>query len=143
MTEAGRNPHPFVVSLYEAGAIDTATVTFMLTEEPEASSITFGGIPDGLVDGGTQKLDIVLNDWWTVDITGISYNGAPIKQSRINKAIFDTGTSLITMPSDEFETLASQMAAIGIPCDATRCYTQKKCELLWPDMHPLEFTLAG
>ena len=143
MQEAGRNPNPFITALYESGAIDEAVVTFLLTEEPEASSITFGGIPEGLVDGDTRTFDIVLDDWWTVDITGISYNGSSIKQSSVDKAIFDTGTSLIALPTDDFTTFANEMTAIGIPCDATACNRIEKCENFWPKMYPLEFTLSG
>ena len=86
----------------------------------------------------------MLDYWWTVDITGLSYGEESFKSSNIDKAIFDTGTSLITMPTEDFYVFAEKMKAIGISnCSASACYTEDKCEALWPDMESLSITLGG
>ena len=101
-------------------------------------------MPDNLVDGTTQILDIVIADWWTVDITSITYGGEEIKSSDVKYAIFDTGTSLITMPTEDFNTFAAKMQSIGFKnCNSSTCYLKEQCEEFWPDMEALEFTLAG
>ena len=76
------NPNPYVKTLYDQGEIEEAVVTFQINlESQKDSKVTFGGIPDGIIDGETQTFDIVNDSWWTVNITGLSYDGNSIKRS--------------------------------------------------------------
>ena len=97
------NPNPFIKTLFDQGMIDNAIATFQLNDvQDEDSSMTIGGIPDGIIDGETttlQNLVVFNHDWWTVGLEDVKYNNSTIKSSTdIHEAILDTGTDIITMP---------------------------------------------
>ena len=109
INEAQNGPS-YLSALYTQGVIEEETATFWLNWYDEAESyVTFGGMPESASIGATYKQDLdTKNDqWWTVTLGAVEYDGQSIKDSGIDYAILDTGTSFITMGQADYYNLIS------------------------------------
>ena len=64
-------------------------------------------MPESASTGATykQELDTKNDQWWTVTLGAVEYDGESIKDSGIDYAILDTGTSFITMGQADYYNL--------------------------------------
>ena len=68
--------------------------------------MVFGELPADFIEGETRMLGAVANlsDWWTVTLDRISYGSVDILGPSVTQryAILDTGTSLLSLPEQEY-----------------------------------------
>ena len=66
--------------------------------------MTLGGTPSGATKGETYEQALVDNydNWWTVKMHDVEYDGDNIKSSGIGYAILDTGTSLLYLGESDY-----------------------------------------
>ena len=79
--------------------------TFWLNWYGDANSyVTFGGVPANSTTGETYTQDLYeqYDQWWTVPLHNLEYNGESIKDSGIGYAILDTGTSLLYLGTKDY-----------------------------------------
>ena len=98
------NGPSYVQTLYSQGKIAEEVATFQINLRGTTSSVTFGGIPDGLVNGELTKLDLVKSQdsWWTVELSEAFYGDTSIKVTDVHYAILDTGTSFLTLSHSDY-----------------------------------------
>ena len=67
--------------------------------------MTLGGAPEGATVGESysQSLSANYDQWWTVRLYDVEYDGNSIKDSGLGYAILDTGTSLLYLGKEDYE----------------------------------------
>lgn len=101
----------YMQTLYNAGKIDEEAVTFWINKEAHDSVVTLGGVVPDSVRGEYFSLPIVkkFDNWWTVGVSDVQYGDSSIKNSTINYAILDTGTSLIYIGESEYREFTARL----------------------------------
>ena len=69
------------------------------------SRLMLGGVDKSLVDGDIRYYDLLEEFYWSIEMDSILINGKNSNLCSKCKAIIDTGTSLITGPSNEISNL--------------------------------------
>ena len=75
------NGPSYVQALFTQGQIAEEVATFQINLTGTASSVTLGGIPDGVINGEMTQLDLVKSQdsWRTVELSGMFYGDSSIK----------------------------------------------------------------
>jgi len=75
------------------------------------SVMTLGGIDESLADGPIKYYDIDSRDYWALKADKILLGGKDLNLCGSDgcRIIFDTGTSLITVPSDHLNKILPEM----------------------------------
>lgn len=72
--------------------------------------MTLGGIDESFADSSIKYYDIDGRDYWALKVDRILLGGNSIGLCEYGcRLIFDTGTSLITLPSDDLDKLLPHM----------------------------------
>jgi saccharopepsin len=128
---------PPVYNLINQKLIDEPKFAFYLGDTEHDSEATFGGIDESHYTGKVTYLPVRRKGYWEVKLDAIKFGGESAQMDNTG-AILDTGTSLLTFPSDIAELLNKQ---IGAKRGFTGQYTIE-CEKR--DALPeLTFTLSG
>lgn len=88
-------------------------ITFYYTFDENADGqITLGFIDDTKYSGPLKYYDVVDKYYWTLKLDDIKYDGKSLNLCNSGcKAVIDTGTTLITGPTDDLKTLLKAIPA--------------------------------
>jgi len=138
-------------TLIEQGKVDAPEFSFYLNRDPngeQGGNIDIGGMdPDYYVEGTTTWLPVSKQGYWQVDMDELDVKAKPNGNPKYNstvvceggcQAIVDSGTSLITGPTEEVEKI--QKAIGAIPFIAGEYLV--RCQNI-PDMPDITFVLGG
>ena len=99
----------------EQNLVPTRSYSFYFTQTPgsEGSQLIFGGSDPQYYTGSLTYHDVVLRQWWTIRINGVSFDG--IKYPGDPKhgqyyGIADTGTSYLYGPSVIFDPIVKKIS---------------------------------
>lgn len=92
--------------------------------------------------GSINWIPLIGEQWWQMSITQATYNGVSFLVNA-NSAIVDSGTSLLAMPSADFNNLIGMMNTQigGLICEGV-CYSQLECSAIQPLVGELTFAFG-
>lgn len=109
---AVENTVPPIYNAINQGLLDEPRFAFHLGidgEETDGGTATFGGIDDSLFEGKITYLPVRRKAYWEVKFDSLSLGDDTAKLDI--GAVIDTGTSLITLPSDLAQIFNAQIGA--------------------------------
>lgn len=113
-------PTPFHRSI-ELGMLDEPVFSFFLGDMKKVGKygydgeLTIGGTDPAYYTGDITWHNLKAADYWRISIDSISVDGTDYTDSRSRVAIVDSGTSLLTGPSDAVKEIATAMNATAVP----------------------------
>lgn len=117
----GRQDVPSLVpSLYQAGQIPANLFTMYLAPDGTSGELSLGEIDTSRYQGNMTWLPLILEQWWTVGLTGLKTGeGSQVVSNSYSNAqttIVDSGTSLIVGPDDQISNLVDSIQSTsGVP----------------------------
>jgi len=102
------------------------------------SELLLGGINSAKYTGQITYVPLISETYWEVALDGMTMNGTSLTQ--VNKAVVDTGTSVMAGPTQEVARIASMVGATPVPINPNE-YTLD-CSTL-PSLPNLIITLGG
>lgn len=151
-----RNNGPsFVERMHLDGLIDAMQVSFFLSLQRQ-SQITFGSydqsrLKEGAeVDGyGMHWYDLTGTQHWQVEIQDLMVEGESVFSHETTKAILDSGTSFITVPSSDFKKIQrayQSRFSVIFNCQTTGgapfCFFVENCEKTYTKLDHLQVQLG-
>ncbi|ELV10247.1 Pepsin A [Tupaia chinensis] len=102
----------FSVYLSSMGTPDilTSCITFHSNDE-SGSVVIFGGIDSSYYTGSLNWVPLSAEGYWQITVDSITMNGQPIACSGSCQAIVDTGTSLLSGPTNAIANIQSYIGA--------------------------------
>lgn len=117
---AVNNVQPVFDTLVKQGKVDRPIFAFWLNRDPNSKEgpggeLSLGGIDKRHYHGKLTWLPVTRRGYWQVAMDGVQLNHAEIADCGDDgcKAILDSGTSLITGPSDVIEEINAAIGAGG------------------------------
>ncbi|KAK6095666.1 hypothetical protein MT418_004342 [Batrachochytrium dendrobatidis] len=109
-------------NMHAQGLIPAGVFGLYLTKNSAPGSVlTIGGYDPSHVDGSITWLPLSKRQFWQVGLTSVTFNGTTLIQNA--QAVFDSGTSLIAIPTVSATLIHQQLGAIPyqnglqlIPC---------------------------
>lgn len=101
---------PPFYKMVEQKLIDEPVFAFYLADEAGQSEVTFGGVDQSKFKGKLTTLPLRRKAYWEADWDALSY-GSETADLDGHGIIFDTGTSLIAIPSQLAEMLNAKIGA--------------------------------
>lgn len=100
-------------NLYTQGVIEKNLFSFYLGKESgEKGELLLGGIDENYYTGDIQYVPLTSDTYWEYKLDGLTVDG--VVYGAGDKAIMDSGTSLLTGPTDVVTKLAEAMGATKI-----------------------------
>jgi hypothetical protein len=97
-------------NLIDQGLVDEGMFAFYLgNSRMDKGELTLGGYNTDHFKGELNWVDLTQATYWVIDMDDMSVDGTSL--SSTTKAIVDSGTSLITGPSEDIEKLADAVGA--------------------------------
>jgi hypothetical protein len=129
-------PTPFE-AMIDHKLIDEPVFSFYLpSDASQEGELVFGGIDKSHYTGELQDVPLTSETYWEVSLDAMSFNGSSVVSKQ--KAIIDSGTSLLAGPKNAVESLAQKVGAKLILGKEYTLDCSKKSSL--PD---LKVTLGG
>ncbi|KAG7398619.1 GPN-loop GTPase 2 [Phytophthora boehmeriae] len=94
--------------MVETGLLDEPVFAFYLGDQKDGE-LTFGGVDKSHYKGELEYVDVTSATYWSVNLDAVETKGE--KLTEVNKAIVDSGTSLIAGPKDQVAKLAALVGA--------------------------------
>merc|ERR1711988_1694513 len=130
-------PTPFE-SMIDQKLISEPVFAFYLQEDAsQQGELVFGGIDQNHYTGDLVDVPLISESYWEVSLDAMKFGGSPVISSP-QKAIIDSGTSLLAGPKDVVSSLAKQVGATSIAGKEYTIDCSKKSSLA-----SLEVTLGG
>jgi len=130
-------PTPFE-AMIDQKLIDEPVFAFYLQQDASATGeLVFGGIDKSHYTGTLVDVPLTSESYWEVSLDALSFGGSPVISSA-QKAIIDSGTSLLAGPTALVATLAQKVGAKSVMGKEYVIDCSKKSSL--PD---LKVTLGG
>jgi len=130
-------PTPFE-AMVEQKLIDEPVFAFYLQQDAaQQGELLFGGIDRSHYTGELVDVPLTSETYWEVSLDAMTFGGKPVISSA-QKAIIDSGTSLLAGPTDQVAALAKQVGAKSVMGKEYVVDCSKKASL--PD---LKVTLGG
>jgi hypothetical protein len=102
-------PTPFD-NLVSQGLIDTAQFAFYLGDSrTDKGELVLGGTDPAHYSGDITWVNLLAATYWEITLNGMSVDGTSYTSG--TKAIVDSGTSILTAPSDVVASIAAQLGA--------------------------------
>lgn len=94
----------FVTKMKEQGIIDSEVFGVYYDDSEDGSEITFGGFDNSRVPSldSFTFTPLYEHNYWSVSVRRMRYGNIPFG-GEAERAIIDTGSSLILLPADDFE----------------------------------------
>merc|ERR1711981_1502167 len=125
-------------SMIDQKLISEPVFAFYLQEDAtQQGELVFGGIDKNHYTGDLVDVPLISESYWEVSLDAMKFGGSAVISSP-QKAIIDSGTSLLAGPKDTVAALAKQVGATSIAGKEYVIDCSKKSSL--PD---LEVTLGG
>jgi len=129
-------PTPFS-NLVSQGLIDTAEFAFYLgNSRLDRGELTLGGTDPAHYTGDITWVPLLAATYWEITLDNLQINGESFVGAGESKAIVDSGTSIMTGPSNEVQKIAD---ALGAKAFIEGEYLIA-CDYTLPD---IEFTING
>jgi len=103
---------PPMQALQAAGQLDQYVFGFLLQSDPSQKGELTLGAYDPTYVKNPQWVDLKMHNYWTVEMTDLSFNG--VKSTTVTNAIVDSGTSLIVGPNDDVKKIAAMYNATEV-----------------------------
>jgi len=130
-------PTPFE-AMIDQKLIDEPVFAFYLQQDAsKQGELLFGGIDKSHYTGELVDVPLTSETYWEVSLDAMDFGGKPVISSA-QKAIIDSGTSLIAGPKEQVAALATQVGATSVLGKEYVVDCSKKSSL--PD---LKVTLGG
>jgi len=130
-------PTPFE-SMVEQKLIDEPVFAFYLQQDAaQQGELIFGGIDKSHYTGELVDVPLTSETYWEVSLDAMTFGGKPVISSA-QKAIIDSGTSMLAGPKEQVAALAKQVGAKSVMGKEYMIDCSKKSSL--PD---LVVTLGG
>jgi hypothetical protein len=130
-------PTPFE-SMIDQKLISEPVFAFYLQNDPsKPGELVFGGIDKSHFTGDLVDVPLTSETYWEVSLDSMTFGGSSIVSSP-QKAIIDSGTSLLAGPKDSIDALAKKVGATLIAGKEYTIDCSKKASL-----PSLEVTLGG
>eukprot|EP00929_Paragymnodinium_shiwhaense_P036881 TRINITY_DN1971_c0_g2_i2.p1 TRINITY_DN1971_c0_g2~~TRINITY_DN1971_c0_g2_i2.p1 ORF type:complete len:388 (-),score=128.74 TRINITY_DN1971_c0_g2_i2:205-1368(-) len=105
-------PTPFEAMISQK-LVDEPVFAFYLQEDASAQGeLVFGGIDKSHFTGDLVKVPLISETYWEVSMDKLSFGGEAVASQQ--KAIIDSGTSLLAGPTDAVKALADKVGAKSI-----------------------------
>jgi hypothetical protein len=105
-------PTPFE-AMVEQKLIDEPVFAFYLpSDATQMGELTFGGVDKSRFTGDMVDVPLISETYWEVSLDAMSFGGSPVVSQQ--KAIIDSGTSLLAGPKDAVASLAKTVGATSI-----------------------------
>jgi len=102
-------PTPFE-AMVEQKLVDEPVFAFYLqSDATKSGELVFGGIDKSHFTGELKKVPLTSETYWEVSMDQLNFGGDKVASSQ--KAIIDSGTSLLAGPSDAVKALAAKVGA--------------------------------
>ncbi len=119
---------PAFDNLVSQGLISTAQFSFYLGNcQKDAGELLLGGSDPQYYSGNLQWVPLLAKTYWEITLGDVQVNGKSYTASSSTKAIVDSGTSLMTGPSEQIAQLAKAVGAKPfiageylVTCDTTK-----------------------
>jgi len=106
-------PTPFE-AMIEQKLIDEPVFAFYLQQDPsQAGELVFGGIDRSHFSGELVDVPLTSETYWQVSLDAMSFGGQAVISSA-QKAIIDSGTSLLAGPKEQVAALAQKVGATSV-----------------------------
>lgn len=98
------NPPSLIQKLYEIGEISLPVISLQIVDSDD-SNAQFGYIDESSYSGNIKTHDSNQNlqDWWSLQLTGITYGDTDIKSSYSKHAILDSSTRFLHLPGADYQ----------------------------------------
>ncbi|XP_053108136.1 cathepsin D [Hemicordylus capensis] len=150
---------PFFDNVMEQGLVEKNVFSFYLNRDPSAPTggeLLFGGTDPQYYTGDFNWVNVTRKAYWQIHMDSVDVgNGLTVCKDGC-EAIVDTGTSLITGPTDEIKELQKAIGAkplikgqYMLPCDKLSSLPSVNLNLggkaytLTPDQYALKVTVQG
>ena len=101
---------PVFQNLVSQGLVKDAQFAFFLgNSEAEGGELTLGGTDPNHYTGGFTWVPLKANTYWEITLGGLNVAGKSYVPAGGNNAIVDSGTSILTGPSDVVKQLATSI----------------------------------
>jgi len=105
----GGGPSP-ITALVNSGQLEKPEFAFYLTNQPGSKGeLVLGGVDPNHYEGEFNRVPLSAETYWQIKLEGIEVEGKPF--STTEKAIVDSGTSLLAGPKSEVKALADAVGA--------------------------------
>ncbi|KAE8907982.1 hypothetical protein PF005_g12611 [Phytophthora fragariae] len=94
--------------MVQQGLLDEPVFAFYLGDQKDGE-LTFGGVDKAHYKGELEYVDVTSATYWSVKLDAVEADGQQLAD--VNKAIVDSGTSLIAGPKDQVAKLAALVGA--------------------------------
>ena len=101
---------PFFQELVESGVLDENVFGFYLETDGQSGELELGGIDPSHYSGTMTKIPLSSDTYWETKLDGIELAGFG-NVTKVIKAVFDTGTSLLAGPVAEVAVIAKAVGA--------------------------------
>jgi len=106
-------PTPFE-AMIDQKLIDEPVFAFYLQQDAsKQGELLFGGIDKSHYTGELVDVPLTSESYWEVSLDAMAFGGKPVISSA-QKAIIDSGTSLLAGPTDQVAALAKQVGAKSV-----------------------------
>ncbi|XP_020368736.1 gastricsin-like [Rhincodon typus] len=105
---------PVFDGMMQNNLVSSPVFSVYLGREPNSQhggEVTFGGIDNSLYTGEIVWVPVLQELYWLISMQGVLLNGEPTFCTQGCQAMVDTGTSLLTAPSQELEQLMQYIGA--------------------------------
>jgi hypothetical protein len=104
---AVNNLTPFWVNLINQGKMDKPVFSFWMTKDADAELggvLTLGGVDKTRYTGSIQYHEVIEQTYWVISMEQVAVGNTNVFQED-RKAIVDTGTSMITGPTEDINAI--------------------------------------
>ncbi|KAK0068489.1 cathepsin D [Biomphalaria pfeifferi] len=135
---------PFFVQAVQQGAVDEAVFSFYLGNDPKASvggELVLGGIDSKLYTGSITYAPVVEERFYSILVSGIEVGGSGAGYCGDDgcKGVVDTGTSLLSGPTEQVADINQKIGAIAGPGGV---YILPDCNKI-PSLPNVTYTIQG
>jgi len=130
-------PTPFENMMDQKLITENVFAFYLQGDASQEGELVFGGIDKSHYTGELVDVPLISETYWEVSLDAMKFGGSPVI-SAPQKAIIDSGTSLLAGPKDAVAALAKQVGATSIAGKEYVIDCKKTASL--PD---LEVTLGG
>lgn len=95
--------------LWNAGALDAPVFAFYLDSTGQAGELELGGLDKAHYSGKLAQIPVTSETYWETALDNILLGNENVTST--TKAVFDTGTSLLAMPTADVAAIAKKVGA--------------------------------
>lgn len=129
---------PTFFEMVQQGLVDEPVFSFFLETSGENGELTFGGMDPAHYTGPVTTVPLSSETYYEVQLDSLSINGAPV--TTVNKAILDTGTSLLAGPTADVKNLVQTLGGSPMPLNPNE-YTIPCTSV--PNLPTMSITIGG